>query len=57
MADAYGILIPVVRKPKRRTFYVDLEGKIAFIDDEVDAGKAGDDVAARLKHLGVAVRS
>jgi hypothetical protein len=37
----------------RWTFYIDAAGKLAYIDKEVSALKAGADMAARLAALGV----
>jgi peroxiredoxin Q/BCP len=37
----------------RWTFYIDKEGKIAYIDKHVDTAHHGRDIAAKLKDLGV----
>lgn len=37
----------------RTTFYIDKEGKIAYIDKEVKTSTHGADIAARLENLGV----
>jgi thioredoxin-dependent peroxiredoxin len=52
-AKAYGILTGPVAK--RVTFYIDREGKIAFIDTDVNAHTAthGADIAKKLGELGV----
>jgi thioredoxin-dependent peroxiredoxin len=38
--------------PSRTTFYIDAEGRIAFIDREVSTKTHGTDVASRLAVLG-----
>jgi peroxiredoxin len=35
------------------TFYIDKDGKIAFIDKSVKVASHGSDLAAKLKELGV----
>lgn len=52
-AEAYGVLIPVMRLPNRWTFYVGKDGTILSIDKNVKAGTAGKDLAANLEKLGV----
>ena len=52
-ARAYGVLMPVVGLAKRWTFYIDKDGRIAFIDKDVKVASAGADIAARLQALGV----
>lgn len=37
----------------RTTFFIDKEGKIAYIDKKVKVGSHGTDIAARLEKLGV----
>ena len=37
----------------RTTFFIDKEGKIAYIDKKVKVGSHGADIAARLEKLGV----
>lgn len=51
-AEAYGVL-GMMGFASRWTFYIDAAGKIAYIDKEVSALKAGADMAARLAALGV----
>jgi len=53
VAKAYDVLIPVVRVANRRTFYIGADGKILYIDRDVKAARAGQDVAARLEELKV----
>jgi peroxiredoxin Q/BCP len=53
VAEAYGVVMPVVGLAKRWTFYVGKDGKILHIDKEVKVDTAGADIAARLAALGV----
>jgi peroxiredoxin Q/BCP len=53
VAEAYGVLIPVVGLAKRWTFYIGKDGKILAIDKEVKVDTAGTDIAAKLAELGV----
>ena len=55
VATAYGVL-SAMGFASRWTFYIDSEGKLAYIDKNVSAVKAGADIAARLAALGVAKR-
>lgn len=55
VATAYGVL-SAMGFASRWTFYIDSEGKLAYIDKDVSALKAGPDTAARLATLGVAKR-
>ena len=52
-AEAYGVVMPVVGLAKRWTFYIDKNGKIAFVDKDVKVDTAGADIAAKLQELGV----
>lgn len=52
-AEAYGMVTGGKGNAKRWTFYVDAEGKIAFVDKAVKAGSHGADIAAKLGELGV----
>ena len=52
MAKAYGVVSGVRPFPQRWTFYIDPEGKIAYVDQKVKAAKHGDDVVAKLEELG-----
>ena len=52
-AKAYGV-VGERPFPQRWTFFIDAEGKIAFIDKSVKPKTHGADVAAKLKELGVA---
>jgi peroxiredoxin Q/BCP len=42
--------------PERWTFYIDKEGVIKAIDKEVKTDKAAEDVAAKVKELGLAAK-
>ena len=55
VAQAYGVL-GAMGFASRWTFYIDADGKIAYIDKDVSAVKAGADMAERLATLGVAKR-
>jgi peroxiredoxin Q/BCP len=55
-AGPYGVLIPLVGLAKRWTFYVGADGRILYIDKDVDTNTAGADVASRLAALGVPKR-
>jgi len=56
VARAYGVL-NASNMASRWTFYIGKDGKILFIDKQVETAKAGVDVAAKLKELGVPERS
>ncbi len=56
VAKAYGVLMPVVGVAKRWTFYIGKDGKILYVDRDINVNSAGADVAARLAELGVAKR-
>jgi peroxiredoxin Q/BCP len=45
--------MPLVGLAKRWTFYIGKDGRILFIDKDVNTETAGADVAARLAALGV----
>ncbi|MFT5234929.1 MAG: peroxiredoxin Q/BCP [Shewanella sp.] len=51
-AKAYDVL-NFVRVASRVTFYIDKNGKILKIDDDINAETAAEDIAATLKELGV----
>ena len=55
IAQAHGVL-SLMGFASRWTFYIDVEGKIAYVDKNVSVVKAGADTAARLAALGVAKR-
>ncbi len=54
VALAYGVVSGDGQYPARWTFFIDAEGKIAFIDKNVRTGSHGADCAAKLAELGVA---
>ena len=53
VAEAYGVVHPGREVPERWTFYIGKDGKILFVDRQVRAQSAGEDVAKRLKELNV----
>ena len=54
VAKAYGVLNATRGVTHRWTFYIDKEGVIKAIDKEIKVDKAGADVAAKVKDLGLA---
>ncbi len=56
VAEAYGVLMPVVRVAKRWTFYIGADGKILYVDRSVKPATAGRDAAARLAELKIPKR-
>jgi thioredoxin-dependent peroxiredoxin len=54
VAREYGVTGLVQRWASRWTFYIGKDGKILYIDKDVHPSTAADDVAKRLKELGVA---
>jgi peroxiredoxin Q/BCP len=52
-AKAYGLVSGDRKYATRTTFYIGKDGKILFVDDQVKTGTHGNDVAAKLKELGV----
>ncbi len=55
-AEAYGVVDAVRRWPQRWTFYIGEDGKILYIDKKVKTGSHAEDIAAKLKELGVKER-
>ena len=54
VANDYGVLNPGKGDTAHRwTFYIDKSGKIAYIEKHVDTTKSGNEIAAKLKDLGV----
>jgi thioredoxin-dependent peroxiredoxin len=53
VATAYGVLRTGGAVTNRWTFYVDKDGIIKEIDKKVDTNKAGEDLAAKIKELGL----
>jgi peroxiredoxin Q/BCP len=56
VAQAYGVVTAERNVPLRWTFYIGKDGKILYIDKDVNTGNHGADVAAKLKELGVAAK-
>jgi thioredoxin-dependent peroxiredoxin len=54
VAEAYGVVHPGRPVAERWTFYIDKEGVIKGIDKKINTRKAGEDVAAKAKELGIA---
>jgi thioredoxin-dependent peroxiredoxin len=53
VAKAYGVTGFVQRWASRWTFYIGRDGKILYIDKDVHPATAAEDIAKRLKQLGV----
>jgi thioredoxin-dependent peroxiredoxin len=54
VASAYGVVTPERQFAQRWTFYIGIDGKILFVDRQVNPSTAGQDVARKLGELGVA---
>jgi thioredoxin-dependent peroxiredoxin len=52
-ARAYGVVGGISPFPSRRTFYIDVDGRILDIDRSVKASSHGSDIVSRLEKLGV----
>jgi peroxiredoxin Q/BCP len=55
-AKAYGVVTEVRPYAERWTFFIGPDGKILDIDKHVDPQTAGQEIAAKLKQLGVPPR-
>ncbi len=55
VAEAYEVLA-FYGVPKRHTFYIGKDGKILFIDREINAPTSAEDMAAKLEELGIPER-
>jgi thioredoxin-dependent peroxiredoxin len=55
VATRYGVLGPF-GLPRRWTFYIGTDGRILDIDKAVNSGRAGADLANKLKALGITSR-
>ncbi len=55
VASAYDVLA-IYGLPKRHTFYIGKDGKILFIDTAVKPATSAEDMAAKLKELGIPSR-
>ncbi len=53
VATAYGVLRPNGAVTNRWTFYIDKDGVIKEIDKKVDTEKAGENLASKVKELGL----
>ena len=56
VARAYGVASTLKPWASRWTFYIGLDGRLLYVDRDVQAATAGADIAARLAQLGVARR-
>jgi thioredoxin-dependent peroxiredoxin len=56
VAREYGVTGPIQRWASRWTFFIGRDGRILFIDKEVHPSTHADDVAMKLKDLGVPER-
>lgn len=54
VARAYGVLAGERQTASRWTFYIGRDGRLLHIDKQVSPASHGEEVAARLKTLGVA---
>jgi len=57
VAKAYGVVSSDTSFASRWTFYIDVDGRILYVDRQVSPGNAGKTVAERLAQLGVPRRS
>lgn len=53
VANAYGVIPAGRATASRWTFYIGPDGKILFIDKQVQAQTAGEGIVAKLTELGV----
>jgi thioredoxin-dependent peroxiredoxin len=53
VGTAYGVVIPERSNAIRWTFYIGKDGKILYIDKKVDTASHGQDIANRLRLLGI----
>ena len=56
VAKAFGVLAYEGKYAARNTFYIGADGKILYIDREVNPATAGEDTVARLEALGLKPR-
>jgi thioredoxin-dependent peroxiredoxin len=56
VAREYGVTGAIQKWASRWTFYIGVDGKILYIDKDVHPQTHADDMAAKLKELGVAER-
>ena len=57
VAEAFGVVDENQKSPRRWTFYIGKKGEIQYIEKSVKTDTHGDDVASKLKELGVAKKS
>jgi peroxiredoxin Q/BCP len=55
-AEAYDVLA-FYGVPKRHTFYIGKNGKLLFVDKQINAATSAEDIAQKLKTLGIPSRS
>ncbi|MDG0968879.1 MAG: peroxiredoxin [Porticoccaceae bacterium] len=55
VAKAYDVLA-FYGVPKRHTVYIGKDGKVLFVDKEINAATSAEDIAAKLLELGIPVR-
>jgi len=55
-ARAFGVVSGEAKNASRQTIYIGKDGKILFVDKAVKTAAHGEDVAAKLKDLGVATK-
>ncbi len=55
VAAAYDVLA-VYGMPKRHTVYIGKDGKVLFVDRNIKASTSAEDMAAKLKELGIPTR-
>lgn len=53
MATAYGVVNSQRKFPFRYTVYIGKDGKVLFVDKQVQARSHGRDVAKKLEELGI----
>jgi peroxiredoxin Q/BCP len=56
VATAYGVVNSSTKFPSRWTFYIGLDGRILYVDKQVNTATHGRDIVRRLAELGVARR-
>ena len=57
VARAYGVVHEGREVPERWTFYIGLDGRILHVDKEANTDGHGEEIAAKLRELGVAEKS
>ena len=55
VAEAYDVLA-FYGVPKRHTIYIGKDGKVLFVDREIQAATSAEDIAAKLLELGIPAR-